>query len=95
MLVNEGTASAAEVLAGALRDRRGALIMGTSTFGKDAVQIPFTLRNGGEFYLAVARWTTPDGETVGDGGLTPDREIAWPADSTVEEVVEMALEAAQ
>ena len=95
VLVNEVTASAAEVLAGALRDRRSAVVVGTNTFGKDAIQIAFTLRNGGEFHLAVARWATPDGETAGDGGLTPDREVAWPADSTVEEIVEMALEAAQ
>ena len=95
VLVNEGTASAAEVLAGALRDRRSAVVLGTKTFGKDAVQIAFTLRNGGEFHLAVARWTTPEGETAGDGGLTPDREVSWPAQSTVEEIVEMALEAAQ
>lgn len=95
VLVNEGTASAAEVLAGALRDRRSAVVLGTNTFGKNAVQIAFTLRNGGEFHLAVARWTTPDGETAGDGGLIPDREVAWPAGSTVEEIVEMAMEAAQ
>lgn len=95
VLVNEGTASAAEVLAGALRDRRSAVVVGTNTFGKDAVQIPFTLRNGGEFYLAVARWTTPHGETAAQDGLTPDREVIWPASSTVEEIVEIALEAAQ
>jgi carboxyl-terminal processing protease len=94
VLVNKGTASAAEILAGALRDRRGALILGSGTFGKDAVQIPFTLRNGGEFYVAVARWSTPDGDTVANGGLTPDREITWPAVATVEEIVEIAMDAA-
>ena len=94
VLVNQGTASAAEVLAGALRDRRGAVIVGSNTFGKDAVQIPFTLRNGGEFYVVVARWSTPDGDTAGDGGLTPDREVSWPSGVSVEEIVEIALEAA-
>ncbi len=94
VLVNEGTASAAEILAGALRDRRNAVIVGTNTFGKDAVQIPFTLRNGGEFYVAVAQWSTPEGQTAGDGGLTPDREVDWPASTSVEEIVEIALEAA-
>ncbi|HEX6221359.1 MAG TPA: S41 family peptidase [Acidimicrobiia bacterium] len=94
VLVNQGTASAAEVLAGALRDRRNALIVGTNTFGKDAVQIPFTLRNGGEFYVAVARWSTPNGDTAGNGGLAPDREITWPTGATVEEIVEIALNAA-
>lgn len=94
VLVNRGTASAAEVLAGALRDRRNAVIVGTTTFGKDAVQIPFTLRNGGEFYVAVARWSTPNGDTAGNGGLIPDREITWPTGATVEEIVEIALNAA-
>lgn len=95
VLVNQGTASAAEILAGALRDRRGAPLVGTGTFGKDAVQIPFDLRNGGEFYVAVARWSTPDGDTAGNGGLTPDREVDWPTGATTEEIVEIALEAAQ
>ncbi len=94
VLVNQGTASAAEVLAGALRDRRSAVIVGTNTFGKDAVQIPFTLRNGGELYVAVARWSTPNGDTAGGGGLSPDREITWPTGATVEEIVEIALNAA-
>jgi len=94
VLVNQGTASAAEILAGALRDRRGAILVGTNTFGKDAVQIPFTLRNGGEFHVAVAHWSTPNGDTAGDGGLTPDRTVAWPSGATLEEVVALALDAA-
>jgi carboxyl-terminal processing protease len=93
VLVNQGSASAAEVVAGALRDRRSALIVGRTTFGKDAVQIPFSLRNGGELYVAVARWATPNGTTVGDGGLIPDRELEFAADMTTEEVVEAALDA--
>lgn len=94
VLVNQGTASAAEILAGTLRDRRGAVVVGANTFGKDAIQIPFTLRNGGEFYVAVARWATPDGDRAGDGGLTPDRHVEWPAGATLEEIIDLALEAA-
>ena len=94
VVVNKGTASAGEILAGALRDRRGAIIVGTSTFGKDAVQIPFSLRNGGEMYIAVARWQTPNGLTAGNGGLTPDRELELAVGLTNEEVVEAALDAA-
>jgi carboxyl-terminal processing protease len=93
VLVNQGSASAAEVVAGALRDRRSATIVGTPTFGKDAVQIPFELRNGGELYVAVARWATPNGTTVGIGGLIPDRELELTADMTTEDVVEAALDA--
>jgi carboxyl-terminal processing protease len=94
VLVNRGTASAAEIVAGALRDRRDALIVGTNTFGKDAVQIPFSLRNGGELYVAVARWATPNGLTVENGGLKPDRELELASDMSIEEVVQAALDAA-
>lgn len=94
VLVNRGTASAAEILAGALRDQRAALLLGTNTFGKDAVQIPFELRNGGELYVAVARWYTPLGLTAGNGGLTPDRELQVPSGVPVEELVQAALDAA-
>jgi len=94
VLVNQGSASAAEIVAGALRDRRSATIVGTNTFGKDAVQIPFDLRNGGKLYVAVARWATPTGTTVGNGGLVPDRELEFSADMTIEEAVEVALDAA-
>ena len=95
VLVNRGTASAGEVLAASLRESRGATIVGTATFGKDAVQIPFTLRNGGELYVAVARWSTPNGDSAGNGGLTPDREVEWPDGAPVDEIVEIALEASQ
>jgi carboxyl-terminal processing protease len=93
VLVNQGTASAAEILAGALRDRRDAVLVGTNTFGKDTVQIPFELRNGGELYVAVARWSTPNGDTVTNGGLVPDHEISWPPGVAAPEVIEIALEA--
>jgi carboxyl-terminal processing protease len=95
VLVNGGTASAAEATAAALRDRRGAVIVGEPTFGKNAVQIPFELRNGGEFYVAVAHWTSPDGESVADGGIVPDHLLSWPADLNPEELVELSLEAAR
>ena len=94
VVVNKGTASAAEILAGALRDRRNAVVIGSNTFGKDAIQIPFELRNGGELYVAVARWVSPNGESVSGGGLTPDRLIELLVGMTNEEVVEAALDAA-
>lgn len=93
VMVNRGTASAAEILAGALRDRRDAILVGTNTFGKDTVQIPFELRNGGELYVAVARWSTPNGDTVTNGGLVPDYEISWPPGADFPEAVHIALDA--
>jgi carboxyl-terminal processing protease len=94
VLVNGGTASAAEITATALRDRRQATIIGEPTFGKNAVQIPFELRNGGELYVAVAHWTSPDGESVVDGGIIPEHVLSLPADLTREELVTLSLEAA-
>ncbi|MFQ5523807.1 MAG: S41 family peptidase, partial [Acidimicrobiia bacterium] len=70
VLINRGAASAAEVLAGALRDRRGAVLVGTPTFGRDANQIAFPLRNGGELHLTIAHWATPGGSTPSPGSWT-------------------------
>lgn len=95
VLVNEGTASAAEILAGALRDRRDALVVGSTTYGKNAIQIRFDLRNGGRLDVVVARWITPDGATVGNGGLMPDIELELPDDMTIPELVDAAIEAAR
>lgn len=92
VLVNSGTASAAEVVAGALRDRRSALLVGTNTFGKDVVQIPFELRNGGQLHVVVATWTTPDGHTA-VGGLSPDVEIELEMDLIYTEIVDVVIEA--
>ena len=93
VVVNGGTASSAEILAGALRDRRSAVLVGTTTLGKDAVQIPFDLRNGGELHVTIARWSSPNGLDVGTGGWQPDHELELPAGMTVEELVRQVLEA--
>lgn len=95
VLVNRGTASAAEILAAALRDREGALVLGTPTFGKDAVQIPFDLRNGGQLVVQVARWASPDGHTVASGGLLPDIELDLSMEMTTEMLVDTVLAVAR
>ena len=94
VLINRGTASSAEIVAGALHDTRGAVLVGSSTYGKDAIQIPFALRNGGELYLTIARWVTPAGDRPGEGGLAPDRDLNLTPEMTLEEVIEAALAAA-
>jgi carboxyl-terminal processing protease len=91
VLVNGGTASAAEILATALRDRRGAEIIGEPTFGKDAVQIAFELNNGGEFTVAVARWLSPNGATVAGTGVLPDRTIELPQTMATGELADLAF----
>jgi carboxyl-terminal processing protease len=81
ILVNRGSASAAEVLSAALQERHRATIIGENTFGKNTVQQRFTLSNGGAIRLTVARWVTAGGSSVGGEGITPD--IAADLDRTL------------
>jgi carboxyl-terminal processing protease len=76
VLVDGGTASAAEVVAGALQDRRRAALVGSRTFGKGTVQEPRTLVDGSALEITVARYATPAGRSLEGGGLEPDIEIA-------------------
>ncbi|MGA8040576.1 MAG: S41 family peptidase [Acidimicrobiia bacterium] len=90
VLVNGGTASAAEILALALRDRRDAQVIGEATYGKNAAQIAFELRNGGEFNVAVARWLSPNGATVAGTGIVPDFVTPLPASMSIEDLARLA-----
>ncbi len=77
MLVNESSASASELLAGALQDHHAATIIGTTTFGKGTVQTWHELSNGGGVRLTIARWLTPDGHWIHELGITPDINVPW------------------
>ena len=72
VLVDAGTASAAEVLAGALQDHRRATVMGSRTFGKGSVQTVVPLENGDSVKLTTARYYTPDGSSIQARGIRPD-----------------------
>lgn len=85
VLVDVGSASASEILAGALRDHGVATIIGTPTFGKGSVQELVELPSGASLKVTVARWLTPNGTSISDGGLKPDIFISrTPADRTAE-----------
>jgi carboxyl-terminal processing protease len=89
VLVNEGTASAAELLAGLLKESNDAVLVGSTTFGKSAIQGLVPLTDGSMLRLTVAEWRTPGGITVADGGIEPDRVAL-----TEESQLEAALAAA-
>ena len=75
ILINGGSASASEILAGALQEQVGATLIGTNTFGKGSVQELVRLDEGTSLKVTVARWLTPQGKSISDGGLSPDIEI--------------------
>lgn len=91
VVVNSGSASASEIVAGVLQERGRATIVGEPTFGKNTVQIGFPLLNDGELRVTVARWVTPEGQSVAGTGVAPDVSIEIPPDATPPEVVDLVL----
>jgi carboxyl-terminal processing protease len=75
VLVNGGTASSAEILAGALRDNDRATVIGETTFGTGTVLSEFVLRDGSAILLGVAEWLTPDGDFIRETGIEPDVKV--------------------
>jgi carboxyl-terminal processing protease len=81
-LVNGGTASAAEIVAGALQDARRASLVGQTTFGTGTVLGEFRLSDDSMLLLAVQEWLTPSGRTIWHKGISPNISVALPSDAT-------------
>jgi carboxyl-terminal processing protease len=94
ILIDGGSASASEVLAGAIRDRERGTLIGTTSFGKGTVQTWWSLSNNGGLRITTARWLTPDGVWVHEEGLEPDFFVTLPDVETAEEFTDTQLEAA-
>lgn len=86
VLIDGGSASASEILAGALREHGFATLIGVNTFGKGSVQELVEMNDGAALKVTVARWLTPDGVSISDGGLSPDITITRTFEDREQEV---------
>jgi len=93
ILVNEGSASASEILAAALSEQKSLVIIGTKTFGKGTIQEPRQLDGGAALHITTAKWLTSDGKWVNDEGLTPDIEIEDDFETEEDEQLQRAIDA--
>ncbi len=92
VLVNGGSASGAEILAGALQDHDRALLIGTTTFGKGSVNLIYELSDGSAIYVTIAHWLTPGGHLIEGTGLTPDILVEG-EEEQLEQAIKVILEA--
>ncbi|MBI3103318.1 S41 family peptidase [Candidatus Daviesbacteria bacterium] len=88
VLINKGSASASEIVAGALQDRKRARLVGEKSFGKGTIQEAQDLEGGSGIHITVAKWLTPEGRWVNDTeGLEPDVKIVSPKDKEEEDAI--------
>lgn len=93
VLLNKGSASASEILAGALRDIRGAKIIGEKSYGKGTVQEVLDLKDGSSLKVTIANWVMPGGTILNHNGIAPDYEVI-PTDEDIKNKKDIQLEKA-
>lgn len=93
VLINEGSASASEIVAGSLRDHQRARIVGAKSFGKGTIQEAEDLPGGAGLHITTARWLLPSGESIDEVGLKPDVEIKDDPETEADEQLAKAIEA--
>jgi len=95
VLINEGSASASEILAGALRDQKGIRLIGETSFGKGTIQEPIEINGGSGLHITTAKWLTPNGTWVNEEGLEPDDKIEDDESTQNDEQLEKAVQTLQ
>ncbi len=91
ILLNSASASASEVVAGALQDHERAVLLGEVSFGKGTVQVPYQMTDGSRLWITQYRYLTPAGRDINKKGLTPDVSIEQPEDTKVDIQLEQAV----
>jgi C-terminal peptidase prc len=92
ILVNEGSASASEILAGFIQDNEIGIVIGENTFGKGSVQRLTEYMDGSLFKYTIAKWITPKGQDISEAGITPDIIVEQNSDSETDYQLQKALE---
>ena len=83
VLINEGSASASEIVAGALKDHKRAILVGENSYGKGSVQSIIPLKNKGAIRLTISKYYLPSGKSISEVGVTPDIEVEESSDAFV------------
>lgn len=92
VIVNQGSASAAEIVAGSLREQREARIVGQTTFGKGTIQQSKELADNASLHVTIARWLLPSGTEIHQKGVKPDVEVEDNFDTEEDEILQVALD---
>jgi len=95
VLIDEGSASASEILAGALKINKGAKLVGKKSFGKGSIQQPYDFKDGGSLHVTVQKWLLPDKSWIHQKGLNPDVEVTFDTDKFKASQTDTQLEKAK